>query len=161
VRWGFYGGTYPESRAATGKYKIKLCTVLSAHRPNQGDESLPKYASGQLPDWDALIRVVEARNLDKGATWAERAVQQYKYFMELKVDSKLAKQKFSPSYAIDEIWHAHLSFPERYQRDMLCLTKGDGIVEHMPVHLKQSAQYYKKAHAQHVKRMDALRPVGA
>lgn len=70
------------------------------------------------------------------------------------MDPKLAKHKFSPSYAIDEIWHAHLSFPERYQHDMVCLTKGNGIVEHMPVHLKKSVLYYKKAHAQHVKRMN-------
>ena len=43
---------------------------------------------------------------------------------------------------------------------MVCLTKGNGIVEHMPVHMKQSAKYYEKAHAQHSKRMAKLdRPV--
>ena len=156
VRWGWYGGTYPETRAAEGTYKIKLYTVLSAHRPNEGEDSLPKYTSGKFPDWDALVHVVAARNPDKSASWAERAVRQYRYFMDLKVDPKLAKQKFSPSLLIDDIWHAHLSFTERYQHDIVSLTKGNGIVEHLPVHLKRSAEYYKKAHAQHLKRMKKL-----
>ena len=156
VRWGFYGGTYPERRAANGTYKIKLYTVLSAHRPNEEEGSLPKYSSGQCPNWDALVRVAAARNPDKSVSWARRAVRQYRYFMDLKVDPMLAKHKFSPSCAIDQIWHAHLSFPERYQHDMVCLTKGNGIVEHLPVHMKQSAKYYEKAHAQHLKRMAKL-----
>lgn len=55
VRWGWYGGTFPERRAADGKYKIKLYTVLSAHRPDEGEDLLPTYTSGKVPDWDALV----------------------------------------------------------------------------------------------------------
>jgi hypothetical protein len=164
VRWGWYGGTYPETRAADGKYKIKLYTVLSAHRPNEKPEQLPKYTNGHCPDWDALIRTVAARNPDKNKSWAKKAVRQYRYYIELRVDPKLAKHKLAPSAAIDEIWHTHLSFVERYQRDMVCLTKGNVlgssascIVEHLPVHMKQSAKNYKKAHAHHSKRMAKLK----
>lgn len=153
VRWGWYGGTYGETRGADGKYKIKLYTVLSVYKPQQDQSALPNYANGVLPDWNALIGVVAARNPDKDKAWAERAVQQYSYFMDLKLDPNLAKQKFSPSCMIDEIWHAHLSFPERYQRDMVCLTHGKSVPEHLPVHYKQSAQYYKKAHTEHSKRV--------
>lgn len=151
VRWGYYGGTFDELREAEGRYKIKLYTVLSAHRPNQ--LSLPEFIIGQSPDWDALVQVVHARFPDHSKSWAVRAVRQYRYFVELKINGT---KNISPSYAIDEVWHAHLSFPEQYQRDMIALTKGNGILEHKPVHLKQSAKYYEKAHKLHSKRMAKL-----
>ncbi|KAL3916140.1 MAG: hypothetical protein SGILL_005315 [Bacillariaceae sp.] len=151
VRWGWYGGTFPETRAAWGKYKIKLYTVLSAYRPSQDKASLPDYVTGHSPDWNALSCVVAARNPSKNEAWVERAVHQYRHFIDLKV--RLRKQKLSPSYAVDEIWHAHLSFPDRYQRDMVCLTRGDGIIEHLPTHFKQSTKYYEKSFNQHSKSM--------
>lgn len=103
--------------------------------------------------------MVASRHLEKGSdarAWAEKAVEQYRYFLDLKLDKSLAKSKFSPSKAVDEIWHAHLSFVQRYQQDLLCLTKGKHILEHMPVHVKESYRYYIEAHKEHSKRMAKL-----
>jgi hypothetical protein len=129
-------------------------TVLSAHRPNEKQDELPKYCKGQSPDWNALVRTVEARNPEKNHSWAQNAVRQYRYFIDLKLDPKLAGQKFSLSAAVDEIWHTHLSFLDRYQRDMVCLTKGNiKIVEHLPLHMEHATDYYEMAHEQHSERM--------
>ena len=154
VPWGRWGGSFTETRGAKGKYKIKLYTVLSAFKPGQDHSSLPTYTDGMSPDWNALVGIVAARNPNLARSWAERAVRQYSYFLDLKFDATLKKQKCSPSYMIDEIWHAHLSFQDQYQRDMACLSQGRGIfLEHLPVHLKQSVKSYEKAYNEHSKRM--------
>lgn len=99
--------------------------------------------------------MVAARNPNKTKVWATRAVQQYRYCLELKIDKngKLAETNFAPSFAIHEIWRAHLCFIDKCQKGMICLTKGNGIIEHMPVHIKKSYEYYKRAHARHSQRM--------
>mmetsp|Transcript_11271 Transcript_11271/g.25190 ORF Transcript_11271/g.25190 Transcript_11271/m.25190 type:complete len:167 (+) Transcript_11271:2-502(+) len=122
--------------------------------PNK--DSLPEYSLEQSPDWSALVRVVAARFPDQSESWVKRAVRQYRYFVDLKVDARLAKQQFSPSLEIDKIWHAHLSFTKRYQCDMLLLTQGNGIVEHNPMSFELSAKFYRKAHDEHSKRMAEL-----
>lgn len=151
-----YGSDNPNYRRAEATYKIKLYTVLSAHKPNEAENALPKYKPGDLPDWAALVCIVAARHPEKGSEaepWAKRAVEQYKHWLDLKLDKDLAKSKFSPSKAVDEIWHAHLSFVDRYQKDLICLTKGESIVEHMPVYIKESYRCYTEAHKEHSKRM--------
>lgn len=149
-----YDSSNENFRRAEARYKVKLYTVLSAHRPDEN--GLPQYQEGQVPDWEALIRVVAARHPEKGPdaeSWAQNAVQQYKYFLNLKLDRRLVGKKFSPSKALDEIWHAHLSFVDRYQRDLVCLTEGEGILEHMPVHVRDSYRYYQEAYKEHAMRM--------
>ena len=132
-------------------YKLKLYTVLSVHIPNA--EPL-KVEKGHEVDWAFLENVVAARFPKKDPAWSKQGVAQYRLFLELKIANEDWKStKFSPSGPIDEIWHAHISFPERYQRDVFSLTGNEHLVEHTPVLKGDSMKRYKTAYAEHVKRM--------
>lgn len=116
--------------------KIKLHTVLSAHKPDEGNKAkLVKWEAGSSADWDALVAVVAARNPKESAAWSRRAVQEYRLFLELKVQAgDWDSSYFSPSTPLDEVWHAHLSLVDRYQRDILALTNGaQRVIVHSPV----------------------------
>ena len=98
-------------------YKLKINTTLSAHAPN---EAALKMEEGAVPNWNALVKLVEARFPGQDPAWAREAVDNYKHFCDLKKDAKDWKSvMFFPSKAIDMVWIAHRSFPMRYQHDML------------------------------------------
>eukprot|EP00978_Attheya_sp_CCMP212_P011230 scaffold27594_cov48-Attheya_sp.AAC.3 len=109
-----------------------------------------------VPGWGALEQVVSARFPNKGEDWAKRAVRQYKYFLELKkVHNDCAEPVlFSPSGPIDEIWHAHLSFTERYQHDVIAFCGGTEIIEHTPVIGEEALRRYVTAYQVHKARME-------
>lgn len=133
-------------------YKIKLYTVLSAHRPNEEPLKLKPNA---VPNWEALEELVSARFPDKDKAWAMRGVQQYKYFLELKKESNdYDSMLFSPSALLDEIWHAHLSFTERYQHDVRAFCgQASKIIEHTPVLGQEALKRYERAYRTHKARM--------
>jgi len=147
---------------SSADYKIKLYTVLSAHKPDEkagGKAKQVKYDKGAAPDWDALTRLVGARFPKKSADWAGRAVEQYKLFLELKIEhADWDSQKFSPSGPLDEVWHAHLSFVDRYQSDILALTQGARrVIEHSPVLGDEAHIRYEECHKVFLARMKRAR----
>lgn len=138
-------------------YKLKLYTVLSAHKPS---ESLPLVAppAGTNPDWGALEKLVsirlnkeykddtdesddeetplfDPRRSEKNKTYIKGIVKDYILFLQLKKDFNdyEASVLFSPSKIVDEVWHAHLSFVDRYQRDIMAFMGDAKLVEHEPV----------------------------
>mmetsp|Transcript_19528 Transcript_19528/g.42492 ORF Transcript_19528/g.42492 Transcript_19528/m.42492 type:complete len:585 (+) Transcript_19528:271-2025(+) len=141
-------------------YKLKLYTVLSVHRPNQVPS---KPEKGYRPDWTILEEVVFARFPLKGVQWSRRAVLQYRLFLDLKIANEdWDSSKFSPSGPIDEVWHAHISFLDRYQRDIFFLTGNEHLIEHSPVLGKEASAHYKDAYKAHVEKMRrAKEPVDA
>ena len=136
-------------------YKIKLYTVLSCHAPN---EDAMAHEPGTSPNWAALEKLLTRRFPKKPSAWAARAVGQYQLFLELKIaHNDWDSEKFSPSAALDEVWHAHLSFVDRYQRDVLALTGGARLIEHSPVLGDDARGRYKACHKAHVARMRAAK----
>ena len=120
-------------------YKLKIYTVLSAHQRYEGALVAPKGIDLQcLPNWGALEKLVVARTAWT-EEWAKRAVKNYILFLELKRDFNDHEEclLFTPPKKVDEVWHAHLSFTDRYQRDIMAFCGcGDGavkIIEHTPV----------------------------
>jgi hypothetical protein len=137
------------------KHKIKLYTVLSAYKPNQ--TTIPPVDDDAEPDWESLYVVMKTRYPDREYGDIKRAVKQYILFLELKQEhNDFESKKFSPSAAIDEVWHAHLSFPDRYQRDIQAMTKTNKVFEHNPVLGREAAERYKAARDAHVARMTTL-----
>ena len=63
-------GDDPSNVVPEADYKIKLYTVLSAHKPNQ--ISIPPVLEGTTPDWDALERLVKSRYPEKEYKWVKR-----------------------------------------------------------------------------------------
>ena len=111
----------------------------------------------QEPGWKLLEVVMKERYPDREYADILRAIQEYRFFLEFKqehndYDSKI----FSPSVAIDEVWHAHLSFLDRYQKDIQAMTKTHKIFEHNPVPASEAAKRYKAAREAHVARMQRL-----
>jgi len=127
---------YPKGMVLDADYKIKLYTVLSCHKPNKEEAAAAaaKREVGVPPDWDALEQLLAARFPKKPKAWAARAVGQYQLFLELKMQhDDWDSLKFSPSAALDDVWHAHLAFVDRYQQDVYALTGGARLIEHSPV----------------------------
>ena len=115
------------------------------------------WEKGGTPDWAALERLVGARFPKKPAPWAKQAVEQYVHFLMLKAEeTDWDSEKFSPSGPIDEIWHAHLSFLDRYHHDVCCLSQGSHLIEHSPVLGDVARKRYAAAHAAHTSRMKRL-----
>ena len=114
-------------------YKLKLYTVLSAHRPNEVSP-LTVPSNDYQPAWSALEDLIVLR-LNKERSWAEQAVENYILFLELKRDFNDYEDSilFSPSYLVDEVWHAHLSFTDRYQKDIMAFLGCNKLIEHTPV----------------------------
>lgn len=137
------------------KYKLKLYTVLSAYKPHQ--TTIPPVEEEAKPDWESLYVVMKTRYPNREYGDIVRAVKQYILFLELKQEHNDYKsEKFSPSAAIDEIWHAHLSFLDRYQKDIQAMTKTSMIFEHNPVLGNEATARYKAALEAHTARMTAL-----
>lgn len=131
-------------------YKLKLYTVLSVHTPNKDPT---KAGKGHKVDWAFLENVLLARFPNKDKAWARRGVYQYRLFLELKIENEdWNSTKFSPSGSIDEIWHAHISFRERYQQDIFSLTNNQHLIEHTPVLQADSIKRYKDLHENHLKK---------
>jgi len=129
-----------------GTYKMELQTVLSVERPDA--------RAKHQPDWGALETIVLARFPDKNAEWATRAVKQYRLFLELKIGVKdFCAELYAPSKLVDEVWHAHISFLDVYQRDILSLTNGLHIIEHSPVIGEEARNRYQQAYEDHTERM--------
>jgi len=121
---------YEEDTVWKANYKIKLYTTLSAHSANETNNL--KVEDEAVPQWDRLEQLMIARFPDRGASWAKRAVKNYIYFLEMKKEhNDWNSEIFSPSKWIDEVWHAHLSFTDRYQHDMMAFC--GNIIEHSPV----------------------------
>ena len=80
---------------------------------------------------------------------------QYRHFLDLKMEhGDWSSTAFSPSAALDEVWHAHLSFVDRYQRDIFALTKGaHRVIEHSPVPGPEAFDRYGAAYKAHGVRM--------
>jgi hypothetical protein len=148
-------GDDPDDVVHEAKYKIKLYTVLSAHKPNQ--ISIPPVPEGATADWDALERLVKSRHPAREYKWVKRAVEQYVHFLELKKEhNDFQSETFSPSTLVDIIWHAHLSFLDRYHRDVQALTGSTDVLEHSPVLGEDASKRYTAAHQAHVARMHGL-----
>jgi hypothetical protein len=143
----------PANVAHQAEYKIKLYTVLSAHKPNQ-ISPIPPVPEGTTPDWDALERLVKYPKYK----WVnKRAVEQYVHFLQLKNEhNDFRSETFLPSIPIDMIWHAHLSFLDRYHRDVQALTGSTGVLEHSPVLGEDAKKRYAAAHQAHVARYRSL-----
>ena len=125
----------------------RLYTVLSVQRPDA--------RVNHRPDWSALEKVVLARFPNKNAEWATRAVKQYRLFLELKIAANdWSAEIYSPSKSIDEIWHAHISLMDVYQRDILSLTDGLHAIERLPVAYNEARNRYKKAYYDHNRLME-------
>lgn len=163
-------------------YKIKLYTVLSCHAPNETGPlkrekgagadwgALERVLAARFPkkpkSWAA--KAVEqyqprAHTVHALPTAAVHLLTlcralcvccRYQLFLELKIqhddwDSTL----FSPSAMLDEVWHAHLAFVPRYQRDILALTNGARLLEHSPVLGDDARERYAACHKAHVTKM--------
>ncbi len=143
------------------KYKLKLYTVLSAYKPGQTTTSDMSSVGKPLgvvgvPNWSALEAVVHARFPFKGTAWARLAVNEYLHFLELKkAMHDWASKVYAPSGAIDEVWHAHLSFVDRYQRD-ICAFTGGNLILHSPVLGEEPKRLYAAAYKAHKRRMTQL-----
>ena len=141
-------------RTVDATYKLKLYTVLSVHIPNADPVKADK---GHEVDWAFLEKAVAARFPKKGLAWAKRGVSQYMLFLDLKIAKKDWKStKFSPSGPIDEIWHTHISFTERYQQDVHSLTGNKHLIEHTPVLKEDSMKRYVAARNEHVEQMKKI-----
>ena len=130
---------------------VKLYTVLSVHKPNE--ESPAPLPEGYEPDWDFLVNAYHARlqardENDKDLGYAQAAVEEYKHFLKLKLKEKKSA-RYSPSVAIDDVWHTHISFLRRYQCDTLYLTRGKKVIEHLPLLSKDSRRAYNNAYYAH------------
>lgn len=137
------------------KYKLRIYTVLSTYKPYQ--TMITPVEDDAKPDWKALYVVMKTRYPGQEYGDIVRAVKQYILFLELKqAHNDYKSEKFSPSVAIDEIWHAHLSFLDRYQRDIQAMTKSNKIFEHNPVLGRDAKMRYQAAREAHVARMTAL-----
>ena len=137
------------------KYKLKLYTVLSAYKPHQ--TTIPRPKEETKPDWDWLAVVMKSRYPEREYGDIKRGIKQYILFLELKqVHNDYKSEMFSPSTAIDEIWHAHLSFLDRYQKDVQAMTKPNEILEHNPVVGSEAMERYRAARQAHVARMEGL-----
>jgi hypothetical protein len=110
------------------------------------------YDTERVPDWDALACRVAAR-YSTCIVWAQRAVKQYRHFLDVKVQSPCVQR--DPSELIDGIWHTHLSFGEAYQKDTLALTRGQQIIDYIPNHPKFKEIYYRNSYREHCKIMEA------
>jgi hypothetical protein len=107
-----------------------------------------------------LVKVMQARFPDKPSAWSVRAVTEYAQFLELKRDhNDWDVGLFSPSTTIDQVWHAHLSFVDRYQYDVRALCGGQ-LIEHSPVLGEEAFKRYETAYRMHVCRMTKGRRTG-
>lgn len=158
---------------------IQLYTVLSVHKPNE--DAAPPLPGGYQPDWGFLERALLARSvmaldsdswqwrtkndddsstfsstsIEKDESWARTAVSEYRAFVDLKIENKdWNSEMFSPSVAIDDVWHTHISFLRRYQCDMLFLTGGKAVIEHSPLLEVDAIEKYKNAFNAHKERME-------
>jgi len=124
---------YDEDKRLEADYKLKVYTTISAHMPFDNGNLVPPPV-GTNPDWEALKLLVVER-LEQPREWAERAVKNYILFLELKKEFNDCENSFlfSPSKPIDDIWHTHLCFTERYQRDIMAFCGGTTLIEHTPV----------------------------
>lgn len=138
-------------------HKIKLYTVLSAHSP-MPSEDIIKVEDDAVPNWEQLRSQLEARFPERGRPWCETAVKNYMYFLDLKKEHKdWNSELFSPSLMIDEVWHAHLSFIQRYQHDILAYCDGN-LIEHSPVLGKKALERYTHAYRKHVQLLATKSP---
>ena len=168
-------GEDPHKVQHTAKYKIKLFTVLSAYKPHQ--TTIPLVPRDAKPGWRLLEVVLKTRFPDRSYADICKAIDQYKLFLELKAEhNDLTKnQKFSPSRALDEIWHAHLSFPDRYQADIQAMFLNSNnsassthdntsklgsartlLLEHNPIAPALVMGCYRAAVMAHTERMERL-----
>ena len=132
-------------------YKLKLYTVLSAHRP--GVKEIHGLVPGSDPNWTKLEHLVTTR-FRSSSSWSKRAVKQYRLFLELKklhndYDCKL----FAPSGPIEKIWIAHLSFPQQYQQDIRAFCNGS-LIEHKPMLGETEIEGYRAAYHVHKARLE-------
>ena len=145
-------------------YKLKLYTVLSAHRP--GIKEVHGLVPGSDPNWTKLEQLVASRFSSSivggssrkegeftSSSWSKRAVEQYRLFLELKklhndYDCKL----FAPSGPIERIWIAHLSFPQQYQHDIRAFCNGS-LIEHKPMLGETAIEGYRAAYYVHKARL--------
>jgi len=126
---------------SSGICTIKLHTLLSSQKLDQANP-MKLYDVNHIPGWQALISLLAARNKRKSEAWAMQAAEQCKHFLDLKADGDLLGVSFPPSKAIDETWHTHLRFVDRYQKDALALTKGEHLIEHLPVESKDAPGHH-------------------
>jgi len=126
--------------------EAKFMKVLSGHAPN---EAALKMEEGAEPHWNALVKLVKARFPGQDPAWAREVVDNCKHFLNLKKEAKdWNSEKHFPSKAIDKVWHAHRSFPMRYQHDMLaCCGR---IIEPSLVLGKEVEQRCQEALKKHV-----------
>ena len=84
-------------------------------------------------------------------------MEQYVHFLELKKEhNDFRSETFSASIPIDLIWHAHLSFLDRYHRDVQALTGSTEVLEHSPVLGEDAKERYAAARLAHVARTHRL-----
>jgi len=126
--------------------EAKFMKVLSGHAAN---EAALKMEEGTEPCWNALVKLVKARFPGQDPAWAREVVDNCKHFLNLKKEAKdWNSEKHFPSKAIDKVWHAHQSFPMRYQHDMLAFC--GHIIEPSLVLGKEVEQRCQEALKKHV-----------
>jgi hypothetical protein len=138
-------------------FEIKLQIVLSAYEPHQ--TIIPEIKdNGVEIKWKRLEAVMQSRYPDRVYVDIQNAVKQYAYFLELKKDKNDYQCRFySPSLPIKEVWFAHLSFLDRYQRDIQAFTGVKSkIFENIPITKDKSISRYNDTREAHVKRMADL-----
>ena len=84
---------------------------------------------------------------------AVEAVEQYKHFLQLKLDEReWTSLSLSPSDELDLVWHLHLLQTGDYQWD--CMPSDGHVIEHRSV--RQTQTQYERAHEMHCTRMQHL-----
>ena len=155
---GKLDGTVMESRGnAEEIFPLEIHAALSVNSHGKENPALPiEYE----PDWDFLARAVLAQESmecpwsGKDISWANDALSEYRAFLQLLIEHKDWKSvKFVPSKKVDEVWSAHISFIDRYQRDMLYLTGGLAVIEHEPISEYDRFDKYQEAYNTHKERM--------
>lgn len=84
------------------------------------------------------VKLAEAEGWD--ATFAERVIEEYRRFLYL---AQIADHEVTPSVAVDQAWHTHLTFTRSYWDD-LCDGVLDGPFHHDPCKGKEDMPRYNE-----------------
>lgn len=91
------------------------------------EEFSEKYKELDFSSYDDL----ETEN-NSNKQFVKGIVKDYTAFLQLKKDfhDHEASVLFSPSKIVDEVWNAHLSFVEKYQKDIMAFMGDSKLIDH-------------------------------
>jgi hypothetical protein len=109
-------------------------------------------------NWKRLEAVIQSRYPGRAYTDIQNAVKQYVHFLQLKKDKKDYQSRYyAPSFLINEVWIAHLSFLDRYQSDIQIFTGlKSRIFDHNPITKDKLLDRYKMTRQAHIQRISGL-----